>query len=245
MVSSVQQKGGINFTVNGESVTQLTSKATGVTIDSLTGQITLHNAALAAAAEVSFIVTNRLVDLRDIIVLSMESFGTPNSYLFTISAQSVGTFTISLSNVSAGSLAQALVLNYAIIKGVVRPLVLKDKRGQFNFTVNGGSVTQITNKGTGVTINRIVGQITTNNASLLAGVEITFLVTNSQCSLRDVVILSMESGGTVAGYAFAIGAIAEGSFNITIANLSAGTLSEALVLNYAIIKGVPRGTIHH
>ena len=55
----------------------------------------------------------------------------------------------------------------------------------------------------------------------------------------------MASGGTAAGYQFAVSAIAVGSFVITVANLSGGTLSQAIVLNYVVLKGVPRGTVHH
>ena len=245
MPSGILQKGGINFAINGPAVVQGGNKATGVTINALLGQITLNNADLAAAAEVSFIVTNNEIDLRDVVVLSMVEVGTPGAYLFAISRVAVGSFTITVANLTGGTLGEALVLNFGIIKGVVRQLVLRDRRGQFNFTVNGGAVTQITSKATTVVINRIVGQITCDNASLNAATEVSFTVTNSQCSVRDIVVLSMVSVGTIGAYQFSISRIAEGSFVITIANLTGGALGEALVLNYAIIKGAPRGTVHH
>ena len=240
-----QAKGGINFTVNGATVTQITSKSTGVTIAGLTGQITTHNATLNAAVEVAFSVTCRAVDSRDVVVVSMVSGGTAGSYLFAVSTIAVGSFTITIANVSGGNLSQAVVLNYVILKGAVRSLVLKDRRGQFNFTINGGAITQLTSKSTTVVINRLAGQITMDNADLTAGSEVSFTVTNSQVDLKDVVAVCMASGGTAAGYQFAVSAIAVGSFVITVANLSGGTLSQAIVLNYVVLKGVPRGTVHH
>ena len=44
----------------------------------------------------------------------------------------------------------------------------------------GGTVTQSTNKTTGVTLNAASGQITMNGAALGAGAEATFAVTNSE-----------------------------------------------------------------
>ena len=102
----------------------------------------------------------------------------------------------------------------------------------------GGTVTQITSKSTGVTINKICGQITTHNAALAAGAEATFTVTNSTVAATDVPVVAHASGGTAGAYAVVVSAVALGSFKVTISNLSAGSLSEALVINFAIIKAV-------
>lgn len=101
---------------------------------------------------------------------------------------------------------------------------------------NGGAVTQITSKATGVTLNVHSGQITMNNAALGAGAEAAFTVTNSKCSATDVIIVNAASGGTSAAYGVDVTAVAAGSFEITVSNLTAGSLSEAVVLNFAIIK---------
>ncbi len=50
----------------------------------------------------------------------------------------------------------------------------------------GGTVTQATNKTTGVTLNAASGQITMNGASLAGGAEATFTVTNSEIAATDV-----------------------------------------------------------
>lgn len=102
----------------------------------------------------------------------------------------------------------------------------------------GGTVTQPTSKSTGVTINKICGAITTNNAALAAGAEVKFTVTNSMVTATDVIALSIQSGGTSGSYLLTVGAVAAGSFDIVISNASAGSLSQALVINFAIIKAV-------
>lgn len=102
----------------------------------------------------------------------------------------------------------------------------------------GGTVTQATNKSTGVTLNKLVGQITTNNAALNAGVAVSFTWNNSLLAATDIPLVSMKSGGSAASYTFTVDAVAAGSCVITIRNYTAGNLSEALVLNVAVIKGV-------
>jgi hypothetical protein len=102
----------------GGTVVQATSKATGVTLNKLCGRITMHGAALAAAAEVSFVVTNSLVAATDVVVVCVQSVGTAGAYLVTVGAVSAGSFAITVGNVSAGSLSQALVLNFVVLKGV-------------------------------------------------------------------------------------------------------------------------------
>lgn len=105
-------------------------------------------------------------------------------------------------------------------------------------TGSGGAVTQATNKSTGVTLNTTNGQITMNNAALAAGVEVAFTLTNSTIAATDTIIVVVASGGTSASYLATVTAVAAGSCEITISNLSGGSLGEALVLNFAVIKGV-------
>ena len=49
------------------AVTQLTSKATGVTLNKSCGQITLNDAALAATTNVTFTLTNSLIGVKDVL----------------------------------------------------------------------------------------------------------------------------------------------------------------------------------
>ena len=102
----------------------------------------------------------------------------------------------------------------------------------------GGSVTQLTSKSTGVTLNQPCGQIVTHDESLSANAAATFTVTNSFVAATDVVICHRASGGTAGQYDIRVDAVAAGSFNVTILNGSGGALGEALTLNFAIIKAV-------
>jgi len=102
----------------------------------------------------------------------------------------------------------------------------------------GGTVTQLTSKATAVTLDKTTGQITTHNAALGAATEVTFTVDNSTVAATDTVIVNLASGGTTNTYIVGVHAVAAGSFNIIIGNMSATSRSEALVLNFAIIKGV-------
>jgi hypothetical protein len=102
---------------------------------------------------------------------------------------------------------------------------------------SGGIVTQATSKATGVTLNKVSGQITMNGAALAAAAEVAFTLTNSAIAATDVVVVCIASGGTSASYATSITAVAAGSCEITVGNWSAGSLSEALVLNFVVIKG--------
>ena len=104
-------------TGSGGVVTQITSKATGVTLSKSTGQITLNNAALAASTTVSFTLTNTVIEAGDILVMNHISGGTAGSYL--LNAQSAaGSASINVRNISLGSLSEAIVIAFAVIKAV-------------------------------------------------------------------------------------------------------------------------------
>lgn len=102
----------------------------------------------------------------------------------------------------------------------------------------GGAVTQQTDKGTAVTLNAQSGAITMNNAELAAAAEVAFTVNNTFVRTGDTVQVTMGSVGTTAKYLFSVTAIVDAtSFDITVANPSAGALSEAIVLNFRITPG--------
>lgn len=101
----------------------------------------------------------------------------------------------------------------------------------------GGTVTQITNKSTGVTLSKLCGTITTHNAALAADAIVSFTVTNSTVAATDTIIINHASGGTLGGYTINATAAA-GSFQINIKNNTTGSLSEALVIRFAVVKAV-------
>jgi hypothetical protein len=104
-------------TGSGGVVTQSVSKATAVTLSKSTGQITLDGAALAASTTVSFTLTNTVIEAGDILVMNHISAGTAGSYL--LNAQSAaGSASINVRNISLGSLSEAIVIVFAVIKAV-------------------------------------------------------------------------------------------------------------------------------
>ena len=100
-----------------------------------------------------------------------------------------------------------------------------------------GAVTQGTSKSTGVTVNASMGRITTDAATLNTLTNVTFTLTNSLISVKDVIILNVSSGATSGAYNCWISSMSAGTCTITLRNISGGNLSEAVVINFAIIHG--------
>ena len=102
------------------TVTQLTDKATGVTLNKSAGRITMNGAALAGGAVVSFILTNNLISTNDVVIVNVSSNTTGSAagaYTAYVSYMSAGTCLISLRNLSATSYSEAVIINYSIIHG--------------------------------------------------------------------------------------------------------------------------------
>jgi len=102
---------------------------------------------------------------------------------------------------------------------------------------SGGVFTQSTSKSTGVTLSKYVGQITLNDAALAHEANVTFVVTNTLVAATDVVVAVHGSAGTAGAYLVQANTMGSGSFNITVRNISGGSLSESIVVNFSVIKG--------
>jgi hypothetical protein len=104
-----------------------------------------------------------------------------------------------------------------------------------------GTVTQLTDKSTGVTLNKSAGRITMNNAALAGATAVSFILTNSTISANDTMIVNIGSnttGSALGAYTTYVSYLAAGSALITLRNLTAATsYSEAVVINFAIIHG--------
>ena len=78
-----------------------------------------------------------------------------------------------------------------------------------------------------------------NNATLNRNTGVSFTLTNSFITATDVLIVNIASGATANSYTATIDAVAAGSCSIHLHNHTTGTdLSEAVVLNFIVIKGV-------
>jgi hypothetical protein len=101
----------------------------------------------------------------------------------------------------------------------------------------GDTVTQLTNKSTAVTLNKPCGQIITNNANLAAGFSVAFVLNNSLIAATDTVVTT--SSGTLGGnYRIDAYNVAAGSVVIRILSVSGSPLTDAIPINFAVIKSV-------
>jgi hypothetical protein len=98
----------------GGTVTQGSSRTTGVTINKTSGAITLFSAAGTTVAT-TFTVTNSTVAATDVIVLSQKS-GT-DLYDLMVTAVGAGSFNITFRT-TGGTTTEQPVFNFAVIKGV-------------------------------------------------------------------------------------------------------------------------------
>jgi hypothetical protein len=116
---------------------------------------------------------------------------------------------------------------------------LADRQLVFGYQAgNGGTVTQLTSKSQGVTLSKPCGLITMNAASLAAATIVTFILTNTFIGANDIIVAQHDSGGTPGAYSIVPNTPAAGSCKFSIRNNTAGALLEAIVIRFAIIKGV-------
>ena len=110
---------GVGYSTGaGGTVTQITSRTTPVTINKITGQITLVSTTTTAGTLASFTVTNSAVAATDVVIVNFASGATADSYGLSVTAVGAGSFRIQIHNIAAVAVAEAPVINFAIIKGV-------------------------------------------------------------------------------------------------------------------------------
>lgn len=98
----------------------------------------------------------------------------------------------------------------------------------------GGAVTQATSRTTGVTLNKVCGQITLVSAAGSA-TPASFTVTNSTVAAGDTIVLNQKSG--TDKLVLLVTNVAAGSFQVTFYT-TGGTTTEQPVINFAVIKAV-------
>ena len=116
---TVNGTGKIGYsTGSGGTVTQATSKSTGVTLHKTTGQITTTNSALAHDTTVSFDLTNNRIEAGDVLILNHLSGGTVGSYLLNAQC-GAGTAKINIRNIISANttLSESLVISFVVIRG--------------------------------------------------------------------------------------------------------------------------------
>ena len=122
-VVSTHPTSGIGYTSGaGGSVTQATSKTTGVTLTKVTGRVIMNNSALTTGASASFTLTNSAIGSVDIVGVSViGGFATSGTYTAQVLNTGTpgspgGSVTIRVTNISGGTLSEAVVIGFAVIK---------------------------------------------------------------------------------------------------------------------------------
>jgi hypothetical protein len=102
----------------------------------------------------------------------------------------------------------------------------------------GGSVVQLTDKTTTVTLDKPCGSIQLASQSIAAGAEVSFTLLNSYITDRDVVAVSIRSNASAGTYVAQCDLVDNGQCRISLSNISSGPIDQQVVLNFVIIKSV-------
>lgn len=114
--SSVYSTGELGYTASAQGiVAQSTSKSTGVSLNRSAGRITMNAESLAAGTNVSFTFNNSFISTNDTLILTISSGATVAAYNVWVNSLNPGTSSITLRNTTAGALAEAVVINFALI----------------------------------------------------------------------------------------------------------------------------------
>lgn len=113
--TSIHPTGGVGYSTGaGGTVTQATSRTTGVTLNKVCGAITLFSAAGSTTAA-TFTVTNSAVAATDVVTVCQKS-GT-NLYNAIVTAVAAGSFNVTFYT-TGGTATDAPVFNFAVTKAV-------------------------------------------------------------------------------------------------------------------------------
>lgn len=129
------------------------------------------------------------------------------------------------------------VVTPAVQKANLRKNIFGNTTGAIGYSVgDGGAVTQLTSRTTGVTLNKPVGAITLFAAAPAVGTYTSFVVTDSAVGANDVVAVSVGSANAANSYIALVTNVSAGTFTVAVSTV-VGTTSDSPVLNYAVIKG--------
>ena len=226
------------------TIAQLTTTSGSVTVDysighyqtiSTTGSISLAFTNFPASGSAGMIrlriaITNVAYTLTFPAAVSQGTIGIQGYAANVITFGATGTYEFGFITSDGGTVITVVDLNRPLLAGVGNSIGYS--------TGSGGTVTQATNKSTGVTLNTLCGQITMNNAALAAAAEVSFTLTDSTIGASDVIVACIKSGATAGAYNVQCDAVAAGSCRISVGNMSTGSLSEAIVLSFVVIKAV-------
>jgi hypothetical protein len=147
------------------------------------------------------------------------------------------------TNLGLGTMSTQNATNVAITGGSVSDLTGLTSTGAIGYaTGGGGTVTQLTSRTTGVTLNAPSGQITLVSAQVAAHDADEFVLTNSAIAATDVVIVNISASTAVdkALYTVTVTDVSAGACTIAVGNNDTVAIpaagAEVLTLTFAVIK---------
>jgi len=114
--SKIAQAGIGYGTGAGSTAIQGTSRTTSVTINAPCGTITLFNTTATAGQLTTFTVNNTIVDPTDVVTVSVKT--ATGFHMASVTSTTTDAFTVSVYTPNAVAVAEAPVLNFAVIKSV-------------------------------------------------------------------------------------------------------------------------------
>lgn len=114
----VSTGGGIGYATGaGGTITQITSRATGVTLNKLSGTITMFSSAVAINGVSTFTFTNSFISATDFVLVQHISATNGGAWGISVVA-GAGSCTITLRNNTTASITEATPLRFLILKSV-------------------------------------------------------------------------------------------------------------------------------
>ncbi len=220
-ISSTDTNGNINLTPNG------------------TGVVLIPTAQFTNLDATTFSTVNAAAHL-DLTGTTFAADGTDTNISITFTPKGTGQIVAAGVGINGGVLSTITTNQNLTLSPNGTGEVVATKPFGYGGSGTGGTVTQATSRTTGVTLNKISGQITLFAATALSGhASNEFTLTNSYIDATDVVHVCFASGLTGASYGVTVTAVAAGSCKITVSNFSnSATPSDTPVLNFVVIKGV-------
>lgn len=223
---------GTIATQNSSSVTITGGSISGV---SFSGAFSGMTSVSSTAFTTSNAVTNLTVTTNGI-----AAGGSDTNVDIVLSPKGTGSVTTTKVTVTGGTINGTTV--GATTAATVKGTTVEATTSIGYATGAGGTVTQATSRTTGVTLNKICGEITLVAAGISGHEADEFTLTNSTIGANDVVVVCIKSGAggaTRKYYHTQVTAVSAGSCVISVGNIDNGSIaSETPVLSFVVIKGV-------
>lgn len=169
------------------------------------------------------------------------SGATTTALNYALASNAAGAEVAAILNSPATGIVAATITNAMLAPSALQSSGVLATSALGYATGAGGTVIQITNRSTGVTLSKLSGSIQTDTTSLAAEASATFIVTNTLVAIGDVIVLSIRSGSNGGNTAVNVVTVAAGSFSIMVSNnnAAAGTAETgAIIVNFVVLKGV-------